>query len=775
MAKTTINISSQEAYKIPYIKMFEEEGIIEVKQGVFSKTYALTKIDPDTASTTDNKIITERFAVLLNSFDSNITLQFVIHNKLVNQEDYLKRILLKQDKGDVLNKVIHNYNALIVDHIDIGHNNVRKDRYFTISVKTEIADDAAIIFRQLDEKIRNLFLGVCEIEVVPLSIVDRMRVFHSIYNPNQPDKFGEKANLGDGFNISSMQKMKLTTKDIVAPIGGIKEMKSHLILGDNLYARSLFINNLPLDISDNMIADLTNVSSNMLFSVTYEAINSKDGFEVVAEQVRANTHITRMAKRDTLSNKKNKVMIDIRTSIKNNEKTYFNEKALDIFKNAASKSQKVMMCSFIITLFADNIDILNRDTQLVKLSASKYLCQVKRLDLQQLAGFNSSLPLGFCSVNVKRVFAIDKIANVSPLGLTDVSKRNGVFYGLNALNDNLILLNRCNSINTNGMIVGVDYSGKTYQCKREIVNALIGSGDNVRVITTTNKEYEDFTVKLGGKFISKYGIDIFKMDEDYGFCNDSRIFKTSYITALFASVKDNWNGLPETERKEKEELWTKEMDVLENYLFECNCNTTMENVRNFLKDRGQNAVDLLNCLDRIDLLNKEEPIAEYDSNNRFMVYKANHTSKMLMLMDHIWNEAIINLKKDIPTWIFIDAGDELIKTPEINDYLLDYLDLASKSKTVFTLVIQSAVQLINDNRIYLDMVISAIEYIKLLNQGPIERRYFAEKLNIPNSLLSYITNVEPGEGLLITSTNNIAFDDSFVEDENNPFYDVFCS
>ena len=65
-----------------------------------------------------------------------------------------------------------------------------------------------------------------------------------------------------------------------------------------------------------------------------------------------------------------------------------------------------------------------------------------------------------------------------------------------------------------------------------------------------------------------------------------------------------------------------------------------------------------------------------------------------------------------------------------------------------------------------------VDYYKLLAQGPIERRTYAEKLNIPNSLVYYLTDREPGEGVINTPADNVAFNDRF-EKKDDPFYGLF--
>ena len=65
-----------------------------------------------------------------------------------------------------------------------------------------------------------------------------------------------------------------------------------------------------------------------------------------------------------------------------------------------------------------------------------------------------------------------------------------------------------------------------------------------------------------------------------------------------------------------------------------------------------------------------------------------------------------------------------------------------------------------------------MNYFRLLGLGPIERKQFTEKLSIADSLIPYITDREPGEGIIITSTQNIPFTDR-IEGKEHSFYKLF--
>lgn len=108
-------------------------------------------------------------------------------------------------------------------------------------------------------------------------------------------------------------------------------------------------------------------------------------------------------------------------------------------------------------------------------------------------------------------------------------------------------------------------------------------------------------------------------------------------------------------------------------------------------------------------------------------------------------------------------------------YLLKYLKASSDIRNVVTVLVQDAVGLMAANvssAIAVEELVSSCGYVKLLNQGPIERKRFTDVLNIPNALLPYITYVEPGQGLIITPVSNVAFNDNFLE-KGNEFTKLF--
>lgn len=766
--------------KIPYICGYEEDGMIESVQGQFSRMYAIEEMKTENISSFDTQAANRKVEELLNSLPENVDFQFIVHNKLIEQQSYLENVLIKPDiRGKVLEPLIEKYNRVITDNIDIGHNNVKKDLYFVVSVNADIADDARRIFDRIDGEIRLGFSKVYGIQVYPMDLIDRLHVMYAMFNPGKDD-FGMIAGVQDvdTMTVQRLKSRKISTKDIVAPKTWDTRTfnLNYTILNEGSdreqYTRAFFINSLPETISPSMISDLTNISSSMVFSIIYEPVDAETGFDISAKLVSDNTVVTQKSKRDTVAERKRHETVSIETARVNSEKEYFNKEALGVFKEARAREDKVKNCTFTVLLYANDLETLDRDSELLRISATKFASSVKCLDLLQLQGFQTCLPLCSSKVDVSRIMDMERLAMLSPVNIQDIARKNGVFVGLNAINDNLILINRKNNANLNGFIAGTEHSGKTYQNKREIFNAMISSDDKVNVITYSD-EYDSFAKTLGGKTVTSAWMDPFEMVEDYGLIQDGSIFKAYFLEGFVSSLLGTPSGLSEEESDARAISIEKEVNSIVKRMKEGQFSGS-EGIISYIKanvgEYPHIADSLFRMKENYDMEKKRE-----ERDGRLTVYKVSSAPEILLTLDYLWNRSIEDKKGNISNWIFIDPVDDVLKDPAASAYLSEFMVKADMFKEVLTAVVQDAVQLFNNpvTALGLEDVVANSGYAKLLNTGPIERKKFVDLLNIPNALLPYISNVEPGKGIIITSASNIAFDDSFLE-EDDPFRRLFA-
>lgn len=760
--------------KIPFVRGFEEEGLIEITQRKYCKCYFIQDISPENAKDYTTANFNKKFKALLNGIPDDISFQFVIHNRLVNSDYFYEKVLKDPQDHPELSEYINAYNDLIMDNAEVGHNNVKKDNYFVIAMEAALPEVAVARFRQIDADIKELFNETYGIQIQGISLKSRAKMMYTMFNPGRDD-FGKKVDPNGNFDFKKMIRLSLTLKDIIAPIS-LDDKESHkdyIIINGDTYVRSFFINLTPKVISNSIVSDITSISSNMLFSIQYDHIPSEFGLEVFADDVAANMHTKTINKRDSLKDRKFKRTEEITQMINYTEQDYFNAAAFKVFKEGVATETKVFATSIVITLYASDLETLNRDTQLLYISTNKFAVQIKSLDLQQVKGLQSSLPLCNCQVDIKRVHNLDKLSSMHPLNVQEMLKQDGLFNGLNAINDNLIVLNRKNFSNPAGVIAGVEHCGKTFQNKREIFNSAISSRDRLCIVTTSD-DYDEFVEALDGVVINNPKTNIFECVKYYGLIGSSLYSKSLMLEALFKELyletKRGSTDLSKVE-DDKDDVISSDVNKLLGLVERGDIdfndgNSVMDYILNH-----RIAFEFL--ADYIPRLN--ELFGTYRSpGKRIELYKVSSTANMITVLNFLWNRSIKDKQNNMSSQIFIDPVDGVLESEQGLDYINEYVDKCNKFKSMMTMVVQNSVKLFSDNKtsIRLEELLNICGYFKLLNQGAIERRKYAEILNIPNSLVNYITNVDFGKGLIITPSSNVAFDDNFLE-ETNKFYELF--
>jgi len=360
-----------------------------------------------------------------------------------------------------------------------------------------------------------------------------------------------------------------------------------------------------------------------------------------------------------------------------------------------------------------------------------------------------------------------------PLNIQEVLKQDGLFNGLNAINDNLVFFNRKNFSNSAGIIAGVDHCGKTFQSKREIFNAIISNKDRICIISTTD-DYDRFVEELKGGIKEYPKTNVFECIKHYGLLESDVYSKSIMLEALFKAIyvetqadKIDFSKLEE----EKDEYIAEDVKKLIN----------LSNRGEIDFDDGDSVITYIennrNSFEFIsEIIEELRALIGTDAavGKRIELYKVRSSAELIATMNFLWNRSIADKAKNMSTWLFIDAIDQVLSSEQGLDYLMEYIDKCNKLETIMTIVIQSSVKLMSDNKtlIRLEELVNGCTYFKLLNQGAIERKKYSDLLNIPNSLINYITNVDYGKGLIITPSSNIAFDDNFVE-EKTAFYELF--
>ena len=764
---------------IPYQRVYKN-GIIEIDDGVFSKSYLLNDVNFSIATQEEQENIFCRYGDLLNTFGAEVGIEITINNRNIDQELFCENTMLKP-QHDELNYLREEYNQMLMDKMAEGRNNLKKEKYLTLTIHAEGIEEAVSVFSRLDGEVSTALKKITGMETVPMTTIERLNILYDIYNLGNENAFLRKAYIDSkeaySFNFDHMVELGLTTKDVIGP-EGMHFDTNYFMIGDK-YARTLYLDNLPTYLSTEILSDITNTPSNMLLSVHFESLRQDKSIELVRNQlVNINSNVMEAQKRAVRNGYGAELISPTLINAQND--------ASRLMQDMTKRNQKLFLVTVVVTIFADTKEELEKTTEDTQTTVSKHLCQLKKLFYQQEAAFTSSLPIGKNKIEVKRLLTTESAAVFIPFSAQELTVPGGMYYGLNAVSKNMILYNRLNSRNYNGVILGTPGSGKSFAAKREIVNVLLNTNDDVFILDP-EREYEPLAYLLGGEVVkiaagSHTYINPLDMDLHYGESddggNDPVTLKSDFIISLCETIIGGRYGLSPIERSVIDRCvkmiyrpYLEYMAGVRDRSIDFEKMPTLIDFYNLLMaqpepEAQQIALSLeLYCTGSLDNFAHKTNV---NTHSRFVIYDIKEIGSgmkemgLQVCLDAIWNKIIQNKIAGKRTWFYLDEFYLLTQTDSSAKFLQQIWKRARKWGGIPTGITQNVEDLLASKEAR--TIISNSDFVMMLNQAPLDRVELAKMLNISPTQVSYITNSDPGQGLIYTGKTIVPFIDKFPTD-----------
>ena len=424
---------------------------------------------------------------------SKFNYEFTIRNAEIPIEEYLSEIML--DDKSKTSELCHEYNDFLRKNATPAHNNFRQTVYLTLTTFAPSPDAATQRFESIHDTICTDFHALYGYKIRRLSAEEHQHLLNSILRPTRPPQSHaasfqstNASELEPSEKISKVasKSTNATTKKPAGPSSKravqssnapkIKSLDKNTLQLGSSFARTFFLNCIPANCVDTIFHDITAISPNSLLSIHYAPVDLK-------------------------FNKSN----DDEHSAKKEEKSVEDRANTDFY----------ILASFIICLFADSREDLDRDTKLLQLSTAKYHCRCQTLDFAQEAGLRTALPLGKVETRIIRKFTPARLARLLPLNIQSLFSSRPVYHGINRINGNLVMLDRTNA--PIGLIAGSDHSGKTTAIKREALNTILSTDDTVYILTPQAEEYQTFCQQTGAILQDlTEKVPQYEKDPDYG-------------------------------------------------------------------------------------------------------------------------------------------------------------------------------------------------------------------------------------------------------------------
>lgn len=747
----------KEKFKIPSsvqdtipVHTIWKNGIFLVGNNKYSKTYQFTDINYGKASEEDKKAMFLAYSELLNSFDSNATTKITIMTRKLNRCDFENDILIKE-AGDNIDRLRKEYNDMLVD-IASNSSCMVRDMFITVSVVKKNYEDARNYFARVGSEISAL-LSRLGSRCTELDAKERLRILHRFY------RHGEEANFY--FDLSDSTKKGHSFKDHICP-DDMELMADHFKIGER-YGRVMYLKDYASFLKDDFISELCSIERPIIMSIdiipvpTDEAVREGENRLLGIER----NIVDFLRKQQDNNNFSGNIPYDLEKQ-RNEMKEFLDD--------LTTRDQRMMFANLTYVHTADNMKELKADTENIKTFARKRLCQMATLKFQQLDGLNTVLPIGIRKIDTLRTFTTESLAALMPFRVQEIMDAGGIYFGINAISGNLILCNKANLLNQSTIILGVPGSGKSFSAKELIAFIAMAFPNDDILICDPEGEYGNLVVALNGKVIriaagSEHHINAMDMVEGYGDGGNPVIDKSEFILSLFEQLDPRGVG-----PREKSIIDRCVDAVYRDYKNGGHIPTLCSLREKLLEQYEEEASDLALSLELFTSgsLNAFAHETNVDTQSRMVVYDIHElgrqlkTMGLLVITDAMLNRVSENCKKGKRTHIFVDEFHVVFENEHSAEFFSSAWRRFRKRNAYPTAITQNVEYLLDS--VEASTMLSNSEFIIMLNQAASDREKLAEKLNISDDQLSYITNAEAGSGLIRYGSTLVPFVNRFPKD-----------
>lgn len=705
-------------------------------------------------------MIHHRWCELLNLYDTRM--QLTIMNRPIRQEEYRRQILLEPEE-DGYDMYREEWNQVLLPEPYQGqeeHDEIQRFKYLTVSTETEeegiAKDDLQRLVFETSSQLKKIGS-----QANALNTAERLELLHDVYRGDQIGEF-------DPEQIVVGRKRGESVQDLIAA-DCLEFKRDHMMIGEK-YAQAIFVKDLPTFLTDLIVDDLMSVSCSMMLSIHYEPLDPLDAMKLVSRQI-LNMESNKMdrQKKGILGGYiEPYVPYQLRNALKEAE---------ELLEDVVNRDQKLFLLSFVIVHIADDLDTLKKQKKAIFTVGRKKRCQMGVLYYQQEEGLNAALPLGVNRLTVNRCLTTESAGVFLPFSTLELNHKNGLYYGRNTRTGNLILFDRLHLKTPSGFYLGTPGSGKSFLAKREIINVLLTTQDDI-IIIDPEREYTSVVKNFGGEVIpisaaSHHHINPMDLTRDYsmgadGQYQDPLLLKVDFIMSLFEVLLGGERGLTPKEQSIVERCLRETYQPLMEHQWNREYMPTLREFYQTMKAQPEEeASDMAVTLEMytegtLQVFSHETNV---NIQNRLICYDTKDLGKklktmgMLIVLDAIWNRVTQNREQGKRTWLYVDEMSLFFQSDYLSTYFDEVYRRFRKWGGIPTGITQNITPMLHHETAR--TMLSNSDFIIIMNQATSDRDQLASLLNISDSLLRFVTNAEEGYGLIFIGKSILPFYDKF--------------
>ena len=634
---------------IPMQRMFED-GTCRVKPNYYTRTIQYQDINYQLAQQEDKTAIFEEWCSFLNFFDSSIKFELSFVNMATDSTEFEKSIRIPYQR-DGFDDVRAEYSQMLRQQLAKGNNGLTKTKFITFGVEGESMRQVKARLDHIQNDLLNNFhrLGV---QAKPLNGAERLKLMHDMFNMDGSSKFH--------FDWKDLVKSGLSVKDAIAPtVFAFKNSRTFQMGG--IYCAASFLSITASDISDQLLKDFLDMDSSQIVTMHIQSVDQNRAIKTVKRTI---TELDR----STIEEQKKAIRSGYDIDILPSDLKTYGRDAKALLKELQSQNERMFLVTFLVLNTGRTEQELENNIFQASSIAQKHNCNLCRLDYQQEQGLMSSLPLADCQIEIQRGLTTSSTAIFIPFTTQELyqSSKESLYYGLNALSNNLIMVDRKKLKNPNGLILGTPGSGKSFSAKREIANAFLVTDDDI-IVNDPEGEYSPLVNRLKGQVIkispnSTQFINPMDINANYSEEDNPLSLKADFILSLCELVVGGKEGLLPVEKTVIDRC----VHLIYRKYFADPCPENMpilEDLYNALLQQDEKeAHHVATALEiyvkgSLNLFNHRTNV---NVNNRIVCYDIKELGKqmkklgMLIVQDQVWGRVTANRSSGKSTRYYID-------------------------------------------------------------------------------------------------------------------------
>lgn len=734
------------------------DGICRVTDDTYTKTIQFQDINYQLNQNEDKTAIFDGWCDFLNYFDSSIKFQFSFVDISATQDSFSRSVTISP-RGDDFDSIRAEYTEMLQSQLARGNNGLIKTKYLTFGVEAETLRSAKPRLERIETDILNNFkrLGVT---ADLLNGMERLRVMHGMFHMDEEMPFQ--------FSWDWLAPSGLSVKDFIAPSSFEFRNGSSFSMGKKLGSVS-FLQILAPELNDRMLADFLDMESSLIVTMHVQSVDQVKAIKTIKRKI---TDLDRMK----MDEQKKAVRAGYDMDLIPSDLATYGSEAKKLLQDLQSRNERMFLLTFIVLNTADSKQQLDNNVFQASSIAQKYNCALTKLDFRQEEGLMSSLPLGYNQIEIKRGLTTSSVAIFVPFTTQELFQtgKEALYCGLNALSNNLIMVDRKLLKNPNGLILGTPGSGKSFSAKREIANVFLVTDDDI-IVCDPEAEYGPLIERLHGQVIkiSPTSTDFINpMDLNLNYSEDENplSLKSDFILSLCELIVGGKEGLQPVEKTIIDRCVRL---VYRNYLSDPRPEKMpiLEDLYNELRKQDEKEAQYIATALEIYVtgsLNVFNHRTNVNIHSRVVSYDIKELGKqlkkigMLIVQDQVWNRVTVNRVAHKSTRYYIDEMHLLLKEDQTAAYTVEIWKRFRKWGGIPTGITQNVKDLLSSREV--ENIFENSDYIYMLSQASGDRQILAKQLNISPHQLSYVTHSSEGEGLLFYGSVILPFVDRFPKD-----------